>query len=97
MARIFALLMLVAAATAAAAGERFSILQPDQMNADQKKLLEALLGGPRGAALALSPLKANTCRQASASLWVCQVFTLAARLVPNRSQHDDGRDRKLYR
>jgi hypothetical protein len=28
MARIFALLMLVAAATAAAAGERFPILQP---------------------------------------------------------------------
>jgi hypothetical protein len=31
MARIFALLMLVAAATAAAASERFPILQPDQM------------------------------------------------------------------
>ena len=30
------------------AGERFPILQPDQMNADQKKLLEALLAGPRG-------------------------------------------------
>ena len=48
MARIFALLMLVAAATAAAAGERFPILQPDQMNVDQKKLLESLLAGPRG-------------------------------------------------
>jgi 4-carboxymuconolactone decarboxylase len=48
MARIFALLMLVATATAAAAGERFPILQPDQMNAEQKKLLEALLAGPRG-------------------------------------------------
>lgn len=48
MARIFALLMLVAAATAAAAGERFPILQPDQMNAEQKKLLEVLLAGPRG-------------------------------------------------
>lgn len=48
MARIFALLILVAAVTGAAAGERFPILQPDQMNADQKKLLEALLAGPRG-------------------------------------------------
>jgi 4-carboxymuconolactone decarboxylase len=44
MARIFAL----PAVTGAAAGERFPILQPDQMNADQKKLLEALLAGPRG-------------------------------------------------
>ena len=50
MARIFALLILVAAVTGAAAGERFPILQPDQMNADQKKLLEALLAGPRGGA-----------------------------------------------
>jgi 4-carboxymuconolactone decarboxylase len=48
MARIVALLILVAAATGATAGERFPILQPDQMNADQKKLLEALLVGPRG-------------------------------------------------
>ena len=48
MPRIFALLILVAAVTGAAAGERFPILQPDQMNADQKKLLEALLAGPRG-------------------------------------------------
>jgi 4-carboxymuconolactone decarboxylase len=48
MARIFALLILVAAATATAAGERFPILQPDQMNAEQKKLLETLLAGPRG-------------------------------------------------
>jgi len=48
MARVFALLMLVAAITAAAAGERFPILQPDQMNPGQKKLLEALLAGPRG-------------------------------------------------
>src|ERR1700728_251617 len=48
MARIFALLILVAAVTGATAGERFPILQPDQMNADQKKLLEALLAGPRG-------------------------------------------------
>ena len=48
MARIFALFILVAAVTGAAAGERFPILQPDQMSADQKKLLEALLAGPRG-------------------------------------------------
>jgi hypothetical protein len=48
MARIFALLMLVATVTAAAAGERFPVMQPDQMNAEQKKLLQALLAGPRG-------------------------------------------------
>jgi 4-carboxymuconolactone decarboxylase len=48
MARIFALLMLVVAATAAAAGERFPILEAGQMNPEQKKLLEALLAGPRG-------------------------------------------------
>jgi 4-carboxymuconolactone decarboxylase len=48
MVRISALLILVATVTGATAGERFPILQPDQMNADQKKLLEALLAGPRG-------------------------------------------------
>jgi 4-carboxymuconolactone decarboxylase len=55
MHRIFALfalaLVLAAAAgavTAAAAAERFPILQPDQMSAEQKKLLDALLAGPRG-------------------------------------------------
>lgn len=47
MMRVLALLLLVAAG-AAAAGERFPVLQPDQMNAEQKKLLEALLAGPRG-------------------------------------------------
>jgi 4-carboxymuconolactone decarboxylase len=48
MARIFALLILVATVTGAIAGERFPILQADQMNAEQKQLLEALLAGPRG-------------------------------------------------
>jgi len=53
MRRIFVLLALVLAAaastaTAAAAAERFPILQPEQMNAEQKKLLDALLAGPRG-------------------------------------------------
>ena len=48
MTRIFALLILIATVTGAIAGERFPILQPDRMNADQKKLLEALLAGPRG-------------------------------------------------
>lgn len=53
MRRIFALLALVlaaaaGAATAAAAAERFPILQPDALNAEQKKLLDALLAGPRG-------------------------------------------------
>ena len=48
MARILALLILFAAVTGAVAGERFPILKPDQMNAEQKKLIEALLAGPRG-------------------------------------------------
>src|SRR4051812_23512059 len=48
MARIIALLFLIAGISGAAAGERFPILHPDQMNADQKKLLDALLAGPRG-------------------------------------------------
>ena len=48
MVRFFALLILVAVVTGAAAVERFPILQPDQMNVDQKKLLEALLASPRG-------------------------------------------------
>jgi 4-carboxymuconolactone decarboxylase len=47
MMRVLALLLLVAA-SAAAAGERFPVLQPDQMNPEQEKLLEALLAGPRG-------------------------------------------------
>jgi hypothetical protein len=53
MRRIFALLALVlaaaaGAATAAGAAERFPVLEPEQMNAEQKKLLDALLTGPRG-------------------------------------------------
>jgi 4-carboxymuconolactone decarboxylase len=53
MRRIFVLLALVlaaaaGAATAAAAAERFPILQPEQLNAEQKQLLDALLAGPRG-------------------------------------------------
>lgn len=48
MARIATLLILVASVVGAAAGERFPVLQPDQMNVDQKKLLDALLAGPRG-------------------------------------------------
>jgi 4-carboxymuconolactone decarboxylase len=53
MRRIVTLLALVFAAagsavTATAAAERFPILQPERMNAEQKKLLDALLAGPRG-------------------------------------------------
>lgn len=48
MTRILAVLMLFAATVAASAAERFPIMQPDQMNAEQKKLLDALLAGPRG-------------------------------------------------
>jgi 4-carboxymuconolactone decarboxylase len=48
MTRILAVVMLFAATAAAAAADRFPIMQPDQMNAEQKKLLDALLAGPRG-------------------------------------------------
>lgn len=49
MTRMLLLAMLLGlAAASASAAERFAILQPEQMNAEQKKLLEALLAGPRG-------------------------------------------------
>jgi len=38
---------LIALASAARAEERFAILQPDQMNAEQKKLYETIVAGPR--------------------------------------------------
>ena len=40
-------LALLALAGAAQAEERFAILQPEQMNAEQKKLYEAIVNGPR--------------------------------------------------
>ena len=70
MARIFALLMLVAAVTAAAAGERFPILQPDQMNPEQKKLLEALLAGPRGGGNASSEAVQKMLRRGPFNAWM---------------------------
>jgi 4-carboxymuconolactone decarboxylase len=48
MTRILAVVMFFAATAAAAAADRFPIMQPDQMNAEQKKLVDALLAGPRG-------------------------------------------------
>jgi 4-carboxymuconolactone decarboxylase len=48
MTRILAAVILFAATAAAVAADRFPIMQPDQMNAEQKKLLDALLAGPRG-------------------------------------------------
>src|SRR5262249_27208283 len=70
MARVFALLMLVAAVTAAAAGERFPILQPDQMNFGQKKLLEALLAGPRGGGNASSETVQKMLRGGPFNAWM---------------------------
>jgi 4-carboxymuconolactone decarboxylase len=43
------ILALIALASTARAEERFAIIQPDQMNAEQKKLFEALINGPRAA------------------------------------------------
>jgi len=40
-------LTLIAVTNAARAEERFAILQPDQMTAEQKKLYETIVGGPR--------------------------------------------------
>jgi len=42
-----ATLALLVSVGAAAAQDRFAILQPDAMNAEQKKLLETLVSGPR--------------------------------------------------
>jgi 4-carboxymuconolactone decarboxylase len=70
MARIFALLMLVVAVTAAAAGERFPILQSDQMNPEQKKLLEALLAGPRGGGNASSEAAQKMLRRGPFNAWI---------------------------
>ena len=70
MARVFALLMLVAAVTAAAAGERFPILQLDQMNPGQKKLLEALLAGPRGGGNASSETVQKMLRGGPFNAWM---------------------------
>lgn len=48
MKRTLAILaLLLAAANVASAADRFAILQPEQMSADQKKTLEAILSGPR--------------------------------------------------
>jgi 4-carboxymuconolactone decarboxylase len=70
MARILALLMLVAATAAAAAGERFPVLQPDQMNAEQKKLLEVLLAGPRGGGNASSEVVQKMLRGGPFNAWM---------------------------
>lgn len=48
MTRMLALLILVAGTSIATAADRFAVLQPEQMNAEQKKLLDVLLAGPRG-------------------------------------------------
>ena len=42
-------LALLAAAGTARAQDRFPILQPEQMNAEQKKLFETIIAGPRAA------------------------------------------------
>jgi 4-carboxymuconolactone decarboxylase len=49
MTRILTLLMLLAATSVASAADRFAILQPEQMTAEQKKVLDAILSGPRAA------------------------------------------------
>ena len=51
-----ATLALLASVGAAAAQDRFAILQPEQMNAEQKKLLETLVSGPRAANYGSDPV-----------------------------------------
>ena len=46
--RTLALVVGLLAAMVAHAGDRFPVISPEQMNPEQKKLLEALLSGPRG-------------------------------------------------
>ena len=75
MRRTFALLALVlaaasGAATLAAAAERFSILEPEQMNAEQKKLLDALLAGPRGGGDTSPEAAAKMLRRGPFNAWM---------------------------
>jgi 4-carboxymuconolactone decarboxylase len=75
MRRLFALLALVltaaaSAASAAAAAERFSILEPEQMNAEQKQLLDALLAGPRGGGDASPEAAAKMLRRGPFNAWM---------------------------
>jgi 4-carboxymuconolactone decarboxylase len=51
-----ATLALLASVGAAAAQDRFAILQPEAMNAEQKKLLETLVSGPRAANYGSDPV-----------------------------------------
>ena len=51
-----ATLALLGSLGAAAAQDRFAILQPDAMNAEQKKLLETLVSGPRAANYGSDPV-----------------------------------------
>jgi len=75
MRRLFALLAFVlaaasGAATLAAAAERFSILEPEQMNAEQKKLLDALLAGPRGGGDTSPEAAAKMLRRGPFNAWM---------------------------
>ena len=75
MPRIFALLALVlaaaaGAATAAGAAERFPVLEPEQMNAEQKKLLDALLTGPRGGGDTSREAAAKMLRRGPFNAWM---------------------------
>jgi 4-carboxymuconolactone decarboxylase len=56
MMRMSGVLALLATVTAATAAERFPILQPDQMSAEQKKLIDALVSGPRAANYGADPV-----------------------------------------
>jgi 4-carboxymuconolactone decarboxylase len=49
MRTVIAALALLAGSSIGQAEERFAIIQPDQMNADQKKLFDTLISGPRAA------------------------------------------------
>jgi len=56
MMRIFGVLIMLATVTTAMAAERFPILQPEQMSAEQKKLIDALISGPRAANYGSDPV-----------------------------------------
>jgi 4-carboxymuconolactone decarboxylase len=70
MTRMLALLMLLAATAAAAAADRFPLIQPDQMNAEQKKLIEALLAGPRGGGTATPEAVQGMLRRGPFNAWL---------------------------
>jgi 4-carboxymuconolactone decarboxylase len=68
--RMLASLMPAGEGSEGAAGERFPILQSERMDAEQKKLLDALLAGPRGGGDATSATVNELMRGGPFNAWM---------------------------